>query len=129
MSLSDYADNPQDNPVDVVEHMATRVAVMYLGRIVEENETDALFRSPRHPYTRALRNASPVPDPAAKVTMAKLEGEVASALAPPSGCHFHPRCPHATEICRQVYPRWVEVSPGRGVACHLYPTGETPPAA
>ncbi|HTS92401.1 MAG TPA: oligopeptide/dipeptide ABC transporter ATP-binding protein [Stellaceae bacterium] len=113
----------------VVRHFCRSVAVMYLGRIVERGPIPGIFDEPLHPYTRALRNASPVPDPAAKVTMAKLEGEVASALAPPSGCHFHPRCPHATEICRQVYPPWTELSSGRGVACHLYPpepTGAAP---
>jgi peptide/nickel transport system ATP-binding protein len=109
----------------VVRHFCRSVAVMYLGHIVERGPVPAIFDEPLHPYTRALRNASPVPDPAAKVTMAKLEGEVASALAPPSGCHFHPRCPHATDICRQVYPSWVEVSPGRGVACHLYPAASS----
>jgi peptide/nickel transport system ATP-binding protein len=109
----------------VVRHFCRSVAVMYLGHIVERGPVPAIFDEPLHPYTRALRNASPVPDPAAKVTMAKLEGEVASALAPPSGCHFHPRCPHATDICRQIYPSWVEVSPGRGVACHLYPAASS----
>jgi peptide/nickel transport system ATP-binding protein len=105
----------------VVRHFCRTVSVMYLGRIVERGPVPAIFDEPLHPYTRALRNASPVPDPRAKVIMAKLEGEVASALSPPSGCHFHPRCPHATEICRRVYPSWVEVAPDRGVACHLYP--------
>jgi len=105
----------------VVRHFCRSVAVMYLGHIVERGPVPAIFDEPLHPYTRVLRNASPVPDPKAKVTMAKLEGEVASALAPPSGCHFHPRCPRATEICRKVYPSWVQVTPDRGVACHLYP--------
>jgi oligopeptide/dipeptide ABC transporter ATP-binding protein len=105
----------------VVRNFCRGVAVMYLGRIVERGPVPAIFDQPLHPYTRALRNASPVPDPRAKVIMAKLEGEVASALAPPSGCHFHPRCPHATELCRRVYPSWVQVTKDRGVACHLYP--------
>jgi peptide/nickel transport system ATP-binding protein len=105
----------------VVRHFCRSVAVMYLGRIVERGPVPAIFDEPLHPYTRALRNASPVPDPKAKVQMAKLEGEVASALSPPSGCHFHPRCPHATDICRSTYPSWVQVAPDRGVACHLYP--------
>jgi oligopeptide/dipeptide ABC transporter ATP-binding protein len=106
----------------VVRHFCHTVSVMYLGRIVERGPVPAIFDEPLHPYTRALRNASPVPDPKAKVIMAKLEGEVASALSPPSGCHFHPRCPHAMEICRQTYPSWVQVAPDRGVACHLYPS-------
>ena len=105
----------------VVRHFCRTVSVMYLGRIVERGPVPAIFDEPLHPYTRALRNASPVPDPKTKVIMAKLEGEVASALSPPSGCHFHPRCPHATEICRRVYPSWVSVAPDRSVACHLYP--------
>jgi len=107
----------------VVRHFCSTVSVMYLGRIVERGPVPEIFDEPLHPYTRALRNASPVPDPKAKVIMAKLEGEVASALSPPSGCHFHPRCPHVMDICRQVYPSWVEVAPDRGVACHLYPAG------
>ncbi|HKF73053.1 MAG TPA: oligopeptide/dipeptide ABC transporter ATP-binding protein [Stellaceae bacterium] len=105
----------------VVRHFCRKVAVMYLGRIVEKGPVPAIFDEPLHPYTQALRNASPVPDPKAKVAMAKLEGEVASALAPPSGCHFHPRCPHAMEVCKRVYPAWVQVSKERGVACHLFP--------
>ncbi|HKX08655.1 MAG TPA: oligopeptide/dipeptide ABC transporter ATP-binding protein [Stellaceae bacterium] len=105
----------------VVRHFCRKVAVMYLGRIVEKGPVPAIFNEPLHPYTRALRNASPVPDPKAKVAMAKLEGEVASAMAPPTGCHFHPRCPRAMDICKQVYPSWVQVSKDRGVACHLFP--------
>ena len=115
----------------VVRHFCRTVSVMYLGRIVERGPVPAIFDEPLHPYTRALRNTSPVPDPKAKVLMTKLEGEVASALSPPSGCHFHPRCPHATEICRQLYPSWVQLAPDRGVACHLYPSlsGSTAPSA
>jgi len=105
----------------VVRHFCSTVAVMYLGRIVERGPVPAIFDEPLHPYTRALRTASPVPDPKAKVIMARLEGEVASALSPPSGCHFHPRCPHAMKVCSEVYPSWVQVAPDRGVACHLYP--------
>ncbi len=112
----------------VVRHFCSTVAVMYLGRIVERGPVPEIFDEPLHPYTRVLRSASPVPDPKAKVIMAKLEGEVASALSPPSGCHFHPRCPHATDICRQVYPSWVQVTEDRGVACHLYPAAGAPPS-
>jgi oligopeptide/dipeptide ABC transporter ATP-binding protein len=113
----------------VVRHVCRSVAVMYLGRIVERGPVPAIFDEPLHPYTRVLRNASPVPDPKAKVVMAKLEGEVASALAPPSGCHFHPRCPQAMEVCKRVYPSWVQVTKDRGVACHLFPAppGAAPP--
>jgi peptide/nickel transport system ATP-binding protein len=105
----------------VVRHFCRTVAVMYLGRIVERAPVPAIFDEPLHPYTRALRSASPVPDPKSKVIMMKLEGEVASALSPPSGCHFHPRCPHAMPVCKDVYPPWVQVTPDHGVACHLYP--------
>jgi peptide/nickel transport system ATP-binding protein len=105
----------------VVRHFCRTVAVMYLGRIVERGPVPQIFDEPLHPYTRALRAASPVPDPKAKVIMTRLEGEVASALAPPRGCHFHPRCPHAMPVCREVYPKWVQVDARRGVACHLYP--------
>ena len=105
----------------VVRHFCRTVAVMYLGRIVERAPVPAIFDEPLHPYTQALRSASPVPDPKSKVIMMKLEGEVASALSPPSGCHFHPRCPHAMPICGNVYPEWVQVTPDHGVACHLYP--------
>jgi peptide/nickel transport system ATP-binding protein len=105
----------------VVRHFCRTVAVMYLGRLVERGPVPAIFDEPLHPYTRALRDASPVPDPKAKVVFARLEGEVASPLDPPAGCHFHPRCPHAMEICRRVYPSWVQATPERGVACHLYP--------
>jgi len=112
----------------VVRHFCSAVAVMYLGHIVERGPVPAIFDEPLHPYTRVLRSASPVPDPKAKVIMAKLEGEIASALSPPSGCHFHPRCPHATEVCRRVYPEWVQVTPERGVACHLFPAAGPVPA-
>ncbi|HTZ34583.1 MAG TPA: ABC transporter ATP-binding protein [Stellaceae bacterium] len=105
----------------VVRHFCGSVAVMYLGHIVERGPVPAIFDAPLHPYTQVLRNASPVPDPKARVAMTRLDGEVASALAPPPGCHFHPRCPQAMEVCRAVYPEWVQVTPERGVACHLYP--------
>ena len=93
---------------------------MYLGRIVETGPIPKIFEEPLHPYTVTLRDASPVPDPATRKAFDRIEGEVPSAVAPPPGCHFHPRCPHAAEICRARYPEWREVEPGRGVACHLY---------
>ncbi|WP_353171446.1 ABC transporter ATP-binding protein [Paracandidimonas soli] len=104
----------------VVRHFCRRVAVMYLGRVVEQGPVDALFDEPLHPYTKALRQASPVPDPKTKITVAKIEGDVASALSPPSGCHFHPRCPQAMPECRTRYPEWRDMGGGRGVACHLH---------
>ncbi|MBL8705589.1 MAG: ATP-binding cassette domain-containing protein [Rhodospirillales bacterium] len=104
----------------VVRWFCQAVAVMYLGRIVERGPLPRMFDEPLHPYTQALRGASPVPDPKAKVQMMRIEGEVPSAANPPSGCHFHPRCPHAMERCKAEYPAWKELGQGRGVACHLF---------
>jgi oligopeptide/dipeptide ABC transporter ATP-binding protein len=88
----------------LVEHASARAAVMYLGRIVEHGRTDDIFRVPAHPYTQALLSAVPQPDPRVARDSSLVRGEVASALDPPSGCHFHPRCPHATEQCRNSAP-------------------------
>jgi oligopeptide/dipeptide ABC transporter ATP-binding protein len=104
----------------VVRYFCHRVAIMYLGRIVEQGDRNQLFEEPRHPYTRALLAASPIPDPRVRRQMARLEGEVASAIDTPDGCYFHPRCPECREICRQEYPPWQWVTPDQGVACHLY---------
>ncbi|GAA1003346.1 hypothetical protein Aple_003340 [Acrocarpospora pleiomorpha] len=103
----------------VVEHLSHRVAVMYLGRIVELADTDALFDTPRHPYTEALLSAAPVPNPGLKKRQRiVLHGEVASPSDPPRGCHFHPRCRYATALCAQETPQWRQVAPERHVACH-----------
>lgn len=104
----------------VVRHFCDNVAVMYLGRVVEKGWVEALFEQPLHPYTQALRAASPVPDPERKITLAKIEGDIASPLNPPSGCHFHPRCPMAMDVCSREYPA-MRRAEGREVACHLYP--------
>jgi oligopeptide/dipeptide ABC transporter ATP-binding protein len=104
----------------IVRYFCHRVAIMYLGRIVEQGERNRLFEEPRHPYTRALLAASPIPDPRARRQMAQLEGEVASAINSPDGCYFHPRCPECQAICRKEYPTWQWVTPDQGVACHLY---------
>lgn len=88
----------------VVEHMSNRVAVMYLGRIVEQAVADEIYSNPLHPYTRALLSAIPIPDPKFKKDRLILEGDVPSPISPPSGCHFHPRCPIAKENCRSAYP-------------------------
>ncbi|MFB0523651.1 MAG: oligopeptide/dipeptide ABC transporter ATP-binding protein [Candidatus Bathyarchaeia archaeon] len=93
---------------------------MYLGRIVEQGTPDQLFDDPLHPYTRMLLAASPIPDPRARRQLARLEGEVASAIETPSGCYFHPRCPNRTDLCGREYPEWLNVSVDRGVACHLH---------
>lgn len=102
----------------VVRYFCQRIAVMYLGRIVEEGPAEQVLDTPLHPYTQALRAATPIPDPASKVTMARVEGDPASPLNPPSGCHFHPRCPLATERCRVERPLLRDIAPGRRAACH-----------
>jgi oligopeptide/dipeptide ABC transporter ATP-binding protein len=104
--------------LSVVRHIADRVAVMYLGRIVETADVDTLFRSPRHPYTQALLSAVPRPVPGLKRQRVNLPGDPPSPLAPPSGCHLHPRCPLATELCRTTTPPLTAVAPSHRVACH-----------
>ena len=103
----------------VVRHVADRVAVMYLGRIVEIAEKRALYASPLHPYAQALLAAVPVPNPAARQALAPLKGEIPSPSSPPPGCHFHPRCPHVQARCRVEAPLLRDVAPGHRAACHL----------
>ncbi|MCB1818279.1 MAG: ABC transporter ATP-binding protein [Chromatiaceae bacterium] len=105
--------------ISVVAYLAHEVAVMYLGRIVEYGDVDSVLREPLHPYTAALLSAVPVADPAHHREVIRLEGDMPSPSDPPSGCHFHPRCPHASAICRERYPATVEVAPGRRVSCWL----------
>jgi peptide/nickel transport system ATP-binding protein len=104
--------------LSVVRHISNRVAVMYVGRMVELAPTDELFSAPRHPYTAALLSAVPEPDPRTRSRRIVLQGEVANPAAPPPGCYFHPRCPHAVEACRTETPAWQELSRGHFVACH-----------
>jgi peptide/nickel transport system ATP-binding protein/oligopeptide transport system ATP-binding protein len=103
----------------IVEHVCNRVAVMYLGRIVELAPADALYAAPRHPYSEALLNAVPVPDPNRPHRRLVLHGEIPSAANPPAGCHFHPRCPYASELCKTAYPPLQEQAAGHLAACHF----------
>ena len=104
--------------LSVVKHISDRVAVMYVGKIVEMAERDRIFNAPQHPYTSALLSSVPKPDPRARSRPLPLQGEVANPAAPPSGCYFHPRCPYAIEICRTDPPAWEEITPGHFAACH-----------
>ena len=106
--------------LSVVEHMCDTVAVMYLGRIVEQAATDELYRNPMHPYTKALFSAVPVPDPDRKTIHTVLTGSVPSPVDPPKGCPFHPRCPHAMDLCTHTVPQLTERAPNHLCACHLY---------
>ena len=103
----------------VVEHISHRIAVMYLGRIVEYTDKKTLFTNPQHPYTEALLSAVPIPNPKIKREKRILQGDVPSPIKPPSGCHFHTRCPYAEERCRVEVPQLKEVAPGHVVSCHL----------
>jgi peptide/nickel transport system ATP-binding protein len=106
----------------VVEHIADRILIMYLGRIVESAPAEELFRQPNHPYTQALLAEVPRLDQRRR-SFEPVKGEIPSPLDPPSGCHFHPRCPHAMERCRLEAPALREIAPGRHSACHLNERG------
>jgi peptide/nickel transport system ATP-binding protein/oligopeptide transport system ATP-binding protein len=105
----------------VVEHISDRVAVMYLGRIVEITDRDTLYRDPQHPYTQALLSAIPIPEPGRKRWRQVLQGDVPSPLNPPTGCAFHPRCPIAAEVCEKKAPELRPTAQGTGhlASCHL----------
>ena len=105
--------------LSVIRHISDRIAVMYLGKIVEVAENDELFESPLHPYTKALLMAVPIPDPDSPFKPALLKGEVPSPVNPPPGCRFHPRCPYAKEMCKEREPRLRDLG-GHQVACHLH---------
>jgi oligopeptide/dipeptide ABC transporter ATP-binding protein len=112
----------------VVQHISHRVAVMYLGQLVELADKRSLFATPLHPYTEALLDAVPVADPAARREKAVVAGEVPSPIRPPPGCRFHTRCPLAIERCRVEKPAMVEARPGHFAACHVRAPGPTPSA-
>ncbi len=103
----------------VVEHISHRIAVMYLGRIVEYADTRSIFTRPQHPYTEALMAAVPVPDPTVKRQKRVVQGDVPSPVNPPAGCHFHTRCPYAVARCKSETPLLREIAPGHHVSCHL----------
>ncbi len=107
----------------VVRHVSRRIAVMYLGAIVETAPTDVLFERPAHPYTRGLLASVPLPDPGRRQNLARLTGDVPSPVDLPPGCRFHPRCPEAAAVCAQKPPPRVALSPGHEVVCHLPASG------
>jgi peptide/nickel transport system ATP-binding protein len=110
----------------IVEHLTHRVAVMYLGKIVEIADKKTLFAAPKHPYTEALLSAVPVPDPTTRRNRIILKGDVPSPIRPPSGCRFHTRCPHAFDRCKVEEPTLKVVSPGQFAACHLHDPAAQP---
>jgi oligopeptide transport system ATP-binding protein len=108
--------------LNVVEHISDRVAVMYLGQIVELASDEELYKNPQHPYTEALLSAVPIPDPTVKKKRIILEGDVPSPINPPRGCHFHTRCMYKEKICEEVEPEFKHIGGGHWVACHFRPT-------
>ena len=112
--------------LSVVQYISHRVAVMYVGKIVETAPTEKLFTEPKHPYTQALLSAVPIPNPEIANRTAPLQGEVADPANPPSGCYFHPRCPFAQEICRTTEPLMREITEGHSTACHFAEDLELP---
>lgn len=105
--------------LSVVEHISDRIAVMYVGKIIEMADTEELLYHPQHPYTEALLSSIPPADPDMKSNRIRLQGEVPSPANPPSGCIFHPRCPYAKDQCKTQIPDLLEISPGHSVACHF----------
>ena len=114
--------------LSIVEHISDRVAVMYLGKIVEMADAETLYREPKHPYTQALLSAIPVPDPEARARRILLKGDLPSPASPPPGCSFHTRCPLAIDICSRVEPPLLAVGGRHLASCHLVPGGPPPPS-
>lgn len=106
--------------LSIMEHVCTRVAVMYAGRIIEVQGSDSLFETPRHPYTKALKDAVPIADPESRNDLGILKGEVPKLSDPPSGCHFHPRCDYKQDICKKERPMVSETGPNSWVRCHFH---------
>ena len=111
--------------LSVIKHISNKVAVMYLGKIVEKGDVDDIFHCPKHPYTKALMSASPVPEPNRNINRIRLEGEIPSAMDIPSGCAFHNRCPKKMDKCESIEPGLMELNDGRVVSCHLYEEGRS----
>lgn len=109
--------------LSVVKHVSDRIAVMYLGNLVELADCDELYRNPKHPYTQALLSSIPIPDPDVKINRIPLEGDLPSPMNPPSGCRFHTRCRYATDRCKTERPEFKFDAGGHGVACHLCEAG------
>ncbi|HID91011.1 TPA: ABC transporter ATP-binding protein, partial [Candidatus Bathyarchaeota archaeon] len=105
----------------VSKYISDRIAIMYLGKIVESGPKDLVFSNPRHPYTLALLSAIPIPDPKPRRKRVLLKGEIPSPINPPPGCRLHPRCPRAKPVCSREEPELVECEEGHLVACHLVP--------
>jgi oligopeptide/dipeptide ABC transporter ATP-binding protein len=111
--------------LSVVRHVSRRIAVMYLGRVVEEGPSELVYTAPRHPYTQALLSAIPVPNPERQRARRRivLAGDVPSAANPPSGCRFHTRCPYVMDVCKEMDPPVFEADDGTRVFCHLHTSG------
>jgi len=105
--------------LSLAKHICERIAIMYLGKIVEMGDIDRVLEDPKHPYTQALVSAVPIPDPEYRRSKIPIRGEIPSALNPPSGCRFHPRCPYAMEKCSKIEPELLNID-NRLIACHLY---------
>jgi oligopeptide/dipeptide ABC transporter ATP-binding protein len=105
--------------LSVVRYISDRIAVMYLGRVVELSPKDEFFEKPLHPYSEALISAVPIPDPDYTTKRIVLHGDVPNPISPPEGCHFHPRCPYAKSICVSEYPPYKQVMPDHYVSCHI----------